>query len=135
MIQSSVIDGGRVRSSRHGSAIILSVVAIAVISLASITVVRSHRRMNFQRSATKLRSEGRLIADGLIHREIAFSRQVPLKGQAPSDPALKLFPSFEECQTKISDVNATDETMTVEVFLYPGAPAASSRSRINITNK
>lgn len=90
--------------------------------------------MNFRRSATKARSHGRLIADGLIHREIAFNRQSPLAGRAPVDPALQKLPGFEKAQAVVSDLDTTGETMTVQVVLYPNAPVATTRRRLDINN-
>ena len=119
---------------RNGSAIILCLVAIAVISVASITVVRSHRRLNFRRSAVKARSHGRLIADGLIHREIAFNRQFPSSGPAPLDPALRTMPGFEEARAAVIALDLAGETMTVAVQLYPGAPVATTRRQLDISS-
>lgn len=124
----------RSRPAHNGSAIVLCILAIAVISLASVTIVRSHRRMNFRRSAIKARSHGRLIADGLIHREIAFTRQPSLAGRTPLDPDLKTMLGFENAQAVASNFDATGETMTVQVLLYPGAPVATTRRQLNISN-
>ena len=120
-------------AKRHGSAIILCMVAIAVISVASITVVRSHRRLNFRRSATQARSHGRLIADGLVHREIAYNRQSPSSGPAPSNPELETMPGFEKARASVSDYDKAGETMTVDVLLYPGAPVATTRRQVDIS--
>lgn len=121
-------------SRRKGSAIVLAILAIAVISMAGITIVRSHRRMNFRQSAVQARTEGRLIAHGLVHREIAFRRQTPLGIVVPIDQTLNAFPQFENAQSVTTNVDAINQVMDTSVILYPGAPPAFVRRRLDISN-
>lgn len=118
---------------RQGSAIVLAILTIAIVSLASITIVRSHRRANFRQSAVQSRTQGRLIADGLVHREIAFHRTSPSVGLTPPDRSLQALPAFSQAQAISSNIDATAETMDASVTLYPGAPPASVRQRVDIS--
>jgi len=117
-----------------GSAIVLAILAIAVVSTAGITIVRSHRRMNFRQSAIKARTQGRLIAHGLLHRELAFRRQSPIGIPTPIDKTLSAFPTFEEARTIASNIDSTDGVMDASIILYPGAPPAVVRQRLDIRN-
>lgn len=126
-------NGQIARPQSRGSAIVLAILAIAVVSMASITIVRSHRRANFRQSAVQARTQGRLIADGLVHREIAFHRLSPTSRLAPPDKSLAALPAFANAQAISTNINATSETMDATVTLYPGAPAATVRQRIDIS--
>ncbi|TWT92276.1 hypothetical protein [Neorhodopirellula pilleata] len=121
-------------SHRKGSAIVLAILAIAVVSLAGVTIVRSHRRMNFRQSAVQARTQGRLIAHGLVHREIAFRRVTPSGPTAPIDQTLSDFPLFENAQCIANNVDVANQMMDTSVILYPGGPPADVRQRLDIGN-
>jgi hypothetical protein len=126
---------------RKGSAIILSIVAIAILSMASLTLLRSFRRMNFRHSATIGHAQGQMIADGLIHRRIAFERLALTNPAILRDAGLKQFPRFEDAVVEPQPLpnssipRLAPTTLTIEVKLYPNAPSARTRMAVDVSPK
>ncbi|MCM2369746.1 hypothetical protein [Aporhodopirellula aestuarii] len=110
------------RASRRGSAILLCYLAMAVVSVASIAIARSHRRLNMRRSVTLSSVQGRLVADGLVHRQIAYQRINPSLVLAPIDKTLADITGFEDATANIVAVDTTAETFEMEIALYKDAP-------------
>ncbi len=109
--------------SRRGSAMLLCFLAIAVVSVASIAMARSHRRLNVRRSVMQSTTQGRLVADGLVNREIAYQRLVAGVGVAPADRSLRKLPGFEQAAINLTAIDPTAQTIGVDVMLYSGAPS------------
>ncbi|WP_404309784.1 hypothetical protein [Neorhodopirellula lusitana] len=135
-----IILRSRASRPRNGSAIILSIMAIAVISLASLAVVRSHKRMNYKQSALQARTEGRLVADGLIHREVAYWRTVAdidasarANATSPPDKTLEDSVRFSKATIGKRSVDSGRSTMDLAIVLYDKATvAASQRTSVDI---
>lgn len=126
------------RSPQQGSAILLCFLAIAVLSVASISIVRSHRRLNIRRSVALSTVQGRFAAEGLMNRQIAFQRtvatgpagvrQVAAMTQfAPIDEALTKLPGMANFEGQVISVDTTSETIDLEITFYNGAPPIRRR--------
>jgi hypothetical protein len=101
--------------NRRGSALLLCTLAIAVISLASVAVLRSNLRGIARIDALRNARQSRQLADGWVQRSTAmlrlnpnFSGALPLPGSAPAGTRVEL--------TMLSP-NAT----RIQVFLYSGS--------------
>jgi len=116
---------------RRGSAIVLCCLAMAVLSLASIAIVRSHARLNVRRSTTISQTHGRMLADALLHREIAWRRNPGNTTSAPTRTLLRDLPRYPSASVSIDQVSLVDNTIDLSVRLYPAAPAAK-RARIDL---
>ncbi len=118
--------GYKSKLRRTGSAVVLSFLAMAVMSLAAISIVRSHRRANIRASNVRQQVEGRLVAEGLIHRNVALARTNGVLPVASLDAELSdsSFPNAWMANPVIDPVN---QTVSLQVYMYPGAtrPAAS----------
>lgn len=126
--QSSTRSASRsVRRPRRGSAILLCFLAMAVVSVASITIARSHRRLNIRRSVTQSSVQGRLIAEGLTQRQIAYQRTHPSLVVAPVDKTLSKVNGFEDAQARVVALDVPQQTIEMEVSLYSGAPPIRRR--------
>ena len=101
---------------------LLCFLAIAVVSVASIAIARSHRRLNMRRSVTQSTTQARFVADGLVNREIAYRRLAAGAGVAPADKYLSKLPGFEKAAIKLTAIDPTTQTIGVDVMLYSGAP-------------
>ncbi len=110
------------RRPRSGSAILLCFLAMAVVSVASIAIARSHRRLNIRRSVLLSSVQGKLIADALTHRQIAYQRINPSLVLAPIDKTLASVTGFENATAKIVSVDTTEQTLEMDISLYPGSP-------------
>ncbi|EMI44390.1 hypothetical protein [Rhodopirellula sp. SWK7] len=110
------------RRPRRGSAILLCFLAMAVVSVASIAIARSHRRLNIRRSVLLSSVQGKLIADALTHRQIAYQRINPSLVLAPIDKTLASVTGFENATAKIVSVDTTEQTLEMDISLYPGSP-------------
>jgi hypothetical protein len=100
---------------RRGSALLLCTLAIAVVSLASIAVLRSNLRGIARVDALRNGRQARQLADGWVQRSTAmlrlnptFAGSLPLPGTAPAGTRVQLTPLSP---------NAT----RIQVFLYSRA--------------
>lgn len=105
------------RCRRQGSAIVLCMLAVAVLSLSSLAIVRGHRRLNARVASVQNEARGRAVAEGLLHRHIARVRS---GGAASSttDPALRATPYDRAFATAAVP---TGGRMQVSVNLFPAA--------------
>ncbi|MEO9596033.1 hypothetical protein [Rhodopirellula bahusiensis] len=116
---------------RVGSAVVLSFLAMAVMSLAAISIVRSHRRANVRAANVRHQVEGRLIAEGLIHRNVALAKTNGVLPVASLDAELSNS-SFPDAWVAPPVIDTTNETVSLQVYMYPGAiqPAATVTTSI-----
>lgn len=126
--------GHQGRSRRAGSAVVLSFLAMAVMSLAAISIVRSHRRANIRASNVRQQVEGRLVAEGLIHRNVALARTNGVLPIASLDAELS-DSSFPNAWMTTPVIDTVNQTVSLQVYMYPGAtqPAASVTTAIPAT--
>lgn len=87
------------RRNRRGSALLLCTLAIAVISLASIAILRSNLRGIARVDALRNSRQSRQLADGWVQRSAAmlrlnpsFAGSLPLPGSAPAGTRVELTP-------------------------------------------
>jgi hypothetical protein len=99
---------------------------MAVLSLAAISIVRSHRRLNIRSASVRQQVEGRLVAEGLIHRNVAIARTNGALPTADLDAEISAS-SFPDAWLAPPVVDAANQTVTLQVYMYSGAttPAAS----------
>ncbi|WDQ19222.1 hypothetical protein [Rhodopirellula sp. P2] len=116
---------------RSGSAVVLSFLAMAVLSLAAISIVRSHRRSNVRSASVRQQVEGRLVAEGLIHRNVALARANGALPVASLDAELAST-SFPDAWMAPPVIDVANQTVSLQVYMYPGAtvPAASLTTAI-----
>ncbi|KLU03945.1 putative signal peptide and transmembrane protein [Rhodopirellula islandica] len=99
---------------------------MAVLSLAAISIVRSHRRSNVRSANVRQQVEGRLVAEGLIHRNVALARANGALPVASLDTELGTT-SFPDAWMAPPVMDVANQTVSLQVYMYPGAtvPAAS----------
>ena len=107
-------------SQKRGSTLLLCTLATAVISTASIAILRSSQRQIARLDAQTSTTRGRTISDGLTQRAIAILRVDPNANGVISDPDLDN--PDARCQLTRLSGNATQ----IQVFLYRSSttPAA-----------
>ncbi len=100
---------------RRGSALLLCTLAIAVISMASIAVLRSSQRGIARVDGVRNARQGEQIADGLVQRATAmlrlnpaFAGTLPLPRSAPSG-------------TRVELTSLSPTATRIQIFLYDRA--------------
>lgn len=120
------------RSQRRGSALVLCMLAVAVMSLSAIAIVRNQQRASLRAHSIRDRVVGQAVADGLVHRHVALVRNAGGLVAENSDPDLDAL-GYDQTRTTLSVDTSTNE-VSVSVLLYPTAPlsqpAASTTSDI-----
>lgn len=106
--------------NRNGSAVVLSFLAMAVISLAAVSIVRSHRRANVRSASVRDQVEGRLIAEGLVHRNVALARTNGSLPLVSLDAELSTS-AFPDAWMAPPVVDVANQTVSLQVYMYPGA--------------
>ncbi len=112
MMRTRCISCAKQRSAkrcRRGSALLLCTLAIAVISLASIAIVRSNQRGIANVDGIRVSRQARYDADGIVQRSIAalrvdptISGSLPLSASTPKDATVVLTPlSASETQIQV----------------------------------
>lgn len=105
---------------RNGSAVVLSFLAMAVVSLAAVSIVRSHRRANVRSASVRDQVEGRLIAEGLVHRNVALARTNGSLPLVSLDAELSTS-AFPDTWMAPPVVDVANQTVSLQVYMYPGA--------------
>jgi hypothetical protein len=102
----------RISPCRRGSALLLCTLAIAVISLASIAIVRSNQRGIANIDGIRASRQARYNADGMVQRSIATIRIAPTT--VGSLPLPTMFPPDARVELTPLSPNAT----RIRVYLY-----------------
>ncbi|MEM9364891.1 MAG: hypothetical protein AAGD07_02770 [Planctomycetota bacterium] len=125
--------GRRERDPRRGSALVLCMLAVAVMSLSAIAIVRNQQRASLRARSVRDRAMGQAVADGLMHRHVALVRNSGGFVPVNPDPELDSL-GYDQTQTTLS-VDTVNNEVSVSVLLYPtapaGRPASSTTSEIN----
>lgn len=101
--------------SRRASALLLCTLAIAVVSAASVAILRSNQRGNATLGGTRVARQARQTADGMLQRAYAAIRLDPKLTGTISLP--KSYGSGERLELKSLSPTATQ----IEVYLYAKA--------------
>ncbi|MEM8911113.1 MAG: hypothetical protein AAGC97_05040 [Planctomycetota bacterium] len=111
------------RPPRIGSAMVLCMLAVVVLSLGSLTIVRGHRHLNASVAANGDQTRGRAVAEGLLHRHLARLRAAGgATISATTDPSLQGTPY--QWATASSGA-ANGGSVTVQVDLFPTSTVAT----------
>jgi len=116
------------KDRRRGSALLLCTLAIAVLSMASIAILRSNQRGIATVDGIRTSRQARYAADGMVQRAIAairlnptISGQLPLSKSAPPGARVELSP--------------TSGTATqIQVFLYARAATPARTLTVDPTS-
>lgn len=100
---------------RRGSALLLCTLAIAVISMASVAILRSTHRNVARVEGIRLSRQAHCESDGLLQRAYAMLRVDPAFSGTVTDPARRVAEARADVQ-RLS-ANAT----RIRVFLYAAA--------------
>lgn len=108
------------RRAHHGSAIVLCLLAVAVSSVATLTIVRSQRRATARASALLDRTAGDAIAQGLLHRQIALVKRDGGLKKIDIDPVVEKL-GYTKSRVVFQD-DPVNRVLSFQVYLHPDAP-------------
>lgn len=116
------------RSNRRGSAILICALATAVLSMATIAIVRSQQHAVRRVDAARASVTAKMTADGLMQRAVAMLRTNPALATTFNDPHVRNSSAFVVVQPLSSDESR------VSVFLYAGSTVPAVSRVINVTS-
>lgn len=97
---------------RHGSALLVCTLAAAVLSMASIAILRSSQRSIARVDALQNSSQGRCVTEGLFQRSVAILRTSPNTSGTIVDPSSSM--PNARCELRQLSPTATQ----IQIFLY-----------------
>lgn len=114
--------------SRRGSALLICTLAAAVLSMATVAILRSQQHAVRRVDAARASLSAKMTADGLMQRAVAMLRANPTLATTFNDQRFRNSPAFVVVQPLSID------TSRVSVFLYAGSTVPAASRVINVTS-